>query len=138
MFPFLLPLAGGLVIGAACLILLKFNGRIAGISGISAGVLRGGRLADMGWRLAFLLGLVTGPVLLSLMTGHSAIGKPVTSMPVLALAGLLVGFGTALGGGCTSGHGVCGIARLSVRSFAATGTFMVFAILTVYVVRHVL
>ena len=118
--------AGGALIGAAAALLWVALGRIAGISGILGG-LAGAPAGEHGWRLAFLGGLVGAPLLL------------IAADPArLALAGLLVGFGTRLGAGCTSGHGVCGIARLSPRSIAATGVFMATAAATVFLSRHVL
>ncbi len=128
-------LAGGALIGAAAILLLWLNGRIAGISGIAGGVFSGGR-SEAGWRIAFLCGLVIGAAL-----WRSGGGAPQTieitgALPMLIAGGLLVGFGTRLGGGCTSGHGVCGLARLSPRSLAATLTFMIAAGVTVYAVRH--
>ena len=134
----LLGLAGGALIGASAVALMLMLGRVAGISGILGGLLPPDPAADRGWRLAFLAGLVAGPVLLAALTGSSGIGAPVVAMPVLVVAGLLVGAGTTLGSGCTSGHGVCGLSRLSLRSLAATGTFMATAIVTVFLVRHVL
>ncbi len=128
-------LAGGLLIGAASAGLLLVNGRIAGISGILAGAT--GKAANA-WQWAFLLGLAAaglGSVLLS-QRAPPALGDE--SLWLLAPAGLLVGVGTRLGGGCTSGHGVCGISRLSRRSLVATGIFMVVAGLVVYFIRHVL
>lgn len=128
---------GGILIGAAAVLLMIAMGRIAGVSGIAGGLIRRGT-ADRGWRLAFVLGLLLAPVLLWLLHGDSGIGQPQVGLPWMALAGLLVGFGTGIGSGCTSGHGVCGIARLSPRSLLATAVFMVFGIATVYVVCHVL
>lgn len=128
-------LSGGLLIGAAAALLLLANGRIAGISGIAGGLLRRPD-GDTGWRVAFLLGLLAGPLLLTLLQGHPPQVTILASTPVLILAGLLVGFGTRLGSGCTSGHGVCGLARLSPRSIAAVCTFMVTAAATVFAVRH--
>ncbi len=127
-------LAGGLLIGTASAILLLGNGRIAGISGILGGVL-GGR--NVGEGLAFLAGLIGLPALYTLTLG----APPITvtaSMPLLVVGGLLVGFGTRLGGGCTSGHGVCGLSRLSPRSLVATGGFMGAAAVVVFALRHVL
>ncbi|MCJ2014750.1 YeeE/YedE family protein [Methylobacterium sp. J-076] len=135
MTAFLAPLAGGALIGAAAALLLLANGRIAGISGI-LGTLLGPAARDRAWRVAFLVGLLAGPALFRGLTGHwpeVRIGAP---WPMLVAAGLLVGFGTRLGAGCTSGHGVCGLARLSPRSFAAVATFMAAAIVTVFLVRH--
>lgn len=132
------PLLGGAMIGLAAVLLMGLLGRIAGISGIVGGLLPPGPAGERGWRLAFLLGLVAGPLLVGLVLGRTGIGPPLASLPVLLAAGLLVGFGTVLGNGCTSGHGVCGLARLSPRSLAATLTFMASAVATVFVVRHLL
>ena len=127
-------LLGGALIGLAAALLLLASGRIAGISGILGGALAGPG-EDRGWRLAFLIGLPLGAAVVSLVRGGLAIS--VSASPgVLIAAGLLVGFGTQLGSGCTSGHGVCGIARASRRSLAATGVFMATGALTVFVVRH--
>lgn len=129
-------LAGGMLIGVAATVLLAFNGRIAGISGMVNGVLLPKR-GDVTWRVLFLLGLVAGGgVYLSLVPGAYAprAGFPV---PALVVAGLLVGFGTRMGNGCTSGHGVCGLGRLSWRSLAAVLTFMATAIATTFFIRHV-
>ena len=130
-------LVGGAMIGLAATLLLWFNGRIAGVSGIAAGLLPP-RAGDLLWRLAFVAGLLLGPVGVFALTGRFLVGAPAVSTPTLIVAGLLVGFGTVLGGGCTSGHGVCGLARLSRRSLAATLTFVVVAAATVFVTRHVL
>ncbi|TLU71084.1 YeeE/YedE family protein [Lichenicoccus roseus] len=130
-------LAGGALIGLSAGMLLLSIGRVAGCSGIAARLL-GRPDGDSGWRAAFVLGLLLGPVLLELATGRSVTMQISASVPVLIGAGLLVGFGTRLGSGCTSGHGVSGLARLSKRSFAAVSTFMVTAFLTVFVVRHLL
>lgn len=127
-------LAGGALIGLAAVLLLWANGRIAGISGIANGVVDGPG-GERGWRIAFLAGMMlTGAIVLH-VAGRVAVSP--ASLPQVAVAGLLVGFGTRLGGGCTSGHGVCGIGRLSRRSFAAVAIFMASAIATVYVLRHV-
>jgi len=137
MHPFLAALLGGVLIGLASALLLLFNGRIAGISGIAGGLLAPVR-GEWGWRAAFIGGLVAGGVLLRALFPQ-VLGAPVvTGLGVTVLAGLLVGFGTRLGSGCTSGHGVCGLSRGSPRSLAATLTFMATAGLTVFVVRHVL
>jgi uncharacterized membrane protein YedE/YeeE len=130
-------LAGGVLIGAASAGLLLVNGRIAGVSGILGGSLRAAA-GDLGWRLAFLIGLPLGAGALHALQPESH-GFAITSrLGVLVLGGLLVGFGTQLGSGCTSGHGVCGLARGSRRSLAATATFMLTGAATVFVVRHVL
>jgi uncharacterized membrane protein YedE/YeeE len=123
-------LAGGLLIGAGAATLLLFNGKIAGISGILDHVVHA-VLGPQAWRLAFLLGLVAPAAIFGL--GPIAFGA---TLPVLGVAGLLVGWGTHTGSGCTSGHGVCGIANLSPRSVLATATFMATAILVVFLVRH--
>jgi uncharacterized membrane protein YedE/YeeE len=130
-------LFGGMLIGLSSAWLLLASGRIAGCSGIAAGLL-GKANADTAWKAAFLLGLLLGPVLLELVIGHAPAVHILASIPVLLLAGLLVGFGTRMGSGCTSGHGVSGMARLSRRSFAAVGMFMATAIITVFLVRHVI
>jgi uncharacterized protein len=128
-------LLGGVLVGLASTALMLLTGRIAGISGIFGGCLTPAA-ADKGWRLAFLAGLILAPVLSGLF-GHPL---PMPQMPaswiVVVAAGLLVGFGARLGGGCTSGHGVCGVARLSARSIAATAIFMASAIVVVAIARH--
>ena len=133
-----LAIGGGLLIGGAAALLLLLTGRIAGVSGMVATV---ARIADSGppWRLAaaFVAGLPIGAVLVSLLARRPEIAVT-SSVPLLVAAGLLVGFGTRLGNGCTSGHGVCGIGRLSRRSIAATLTFMAAAAATVYVARHLI
>ena len=130
-------LLGGALIGLAAVLLLLANGRIAGISGIVGGLLTRAT-ADMGWRVAFVLGLWLGALVYWLVRGELFAVELATSWPVMLIAGLLVGFGTRMGGGCTSGHGVCGIARLSKRSIVATLVFMGAGIITVFVTRHVL
>lgn len=126
---------GGLMIGAAASLLVLLNGRVAGISGILGGAL-GPVSKDSAWRIAFLAGIVIGPMIVALLGGHVPEIALQAPLPVLVVAGLLVGFGTRLGNGCTSGHGVCGIARGSPRSLAATATFFAVAVLTVFVSRH--
>lgn len=129
-------LAGGALIGLAAVVLMAAQGRIAGISGIASGALdpRTAR-GERGWRLAFLLGLLAAPLVL-VASGRVAVPQPAVGTAGLIVAGLLVGFGTLMGNGCTSGHGVCGLARLSPRSLAATLTFMAAAGLTLFLVRH--
>jgi uncharacterized membrane protein YedE/YeeE len=129
-------LIGGALIGLAATMLYVAIGRIAGVSGIAGGLMRGG-ITDAPWRLLFLGGLVVGAALTALVAGVPSI-RVEAAWPVLVVAGLLVGYGTQLGSGCTSGHGVCGIARFSLRSIAATIVFMAAAALTVFVVRHAL
>jgi uncharacterized protein len=130
-------LVGGLLIGLAAVLLLLLNGRISGISGIVGGLLVRNS-PETGWRVAFVAGLLLGALAYVLATGEAALVRMQASLPVLVAAGLLVGFGTRLGSGCTSGHGICGIARLSKRSIAATATFFGVAILTVFLTRHAL
>ncbi len=128
-------LLGGVLIGLSAVLLLLTDGRIAGISGIVAGLLAP-RHGEIGWRIAFIAGMIAAPLALAWLVGA---GQPISiaRSPALLLgAGLLVGFGTRLGSGCTSGHGVCGLARFSPRSIVATLTFLLTAGLTVFVVRH--
>ena len=129
-------LAGGAIIGIAAAMLVLLNGRIAGISGIVGGLLKPAR-GDVGWRVAFILGLAGAPLVYTLL---SAVPRPQidASYLALAVAGLLVGVGTRYGAGCTSGHGVCGLSRLSPRSLVATAVFMSAGFATVFVVRHLL
>lgn len=129
-------LAGGALIGLAAVLLLLANGRVAGISGIVGGVVEGAD--DMGWRLAFIAGLVLGPLLITPILGAPPAIRIDAPLWSVIVAGLLVGFGTRLGSGCTSGHGVCGLARLSPRSLTATLNFMGVAIVVVFVVRHLI
>lgn len=129
-------LAGGLLIGTAAAVLVFFNGRIAGISGILGGLLRAAR-HDTGWRLAFLAGLIGAPLIAGVL-GSPAIADIEAGWGQLLVAGLLVGVGTRYASGCTSGHGVCGISRGSLRSLVATATFMAAGLLTVFVQRHLL
>jgi uncharacterized protein len=129
-------LAGGVLIGLSASALLVLDGRIAGISGIFAGVLVPKR-GDVTWRALFVAGLLAGGGLLAWLS-PSAIGAPRQPLVLTLLGGLLVGFGTRLGGGCTSGHGVCGLSRLSGRSLAATVIFMTFGVLSALLFHHVL
>lgn len=138
--PWLLPLVGGVLIGLASWLLLATLGRVAGISGIVASGLPGVSVAnerpeDGMWRKLFLIGLIAGGALMSAVMPAGAIGAAVVSMPVLMVAGLLVGAGTVLGSGCTSGHGVCGLGRRSVRSLIAVCVFMGVGMLTVALVQ---
>lgn len=127
-------LIGGLLIGFSTLLMILWLGKIAGISGI-VGQLWSAAAGDRAWRLAFVSGLMLAPLLYAWWAPLPAV-QIVTSTPGLVLAGLLVGFGTRLGSGCTSGHGVCGLSRLSLRSLVATLTFMATAILVVWLLRH--
>jgi len=128
-------LFGGVLIGLSATLLLWSIGRIAGISGIVNGLGTAPR-SDRSWRLAFLLGLMTAGGIALQFLPYAPMRAQTGSTPLLLLAGLLVGFGTRMGGGCTSGHGVCGLGRLSWRSLAAVLTFMAAAIATVFIVRH--
>lgn len=128
-------LIGGALIGLAAVLLMLVQGRIAGISGIANGLL-GPFTGETGWRIAFVLGLISAPVVAALAMGDlPRIHIPVP-LPLLVAGGFLVGFGTRLGHGCTSGHGVCGVARVSRRSLVATATFLVAGAVAVFVVRH--
>ena len=129
-------LAGGLVIGLAIALFLMFNGRIAGISGIVGGLLKPSP-GDISWRIAFVAGLVLSPLIYSLASPLPKV-EVEASYPVLIVAGLLVGIGTRYGSGCTSGHGVCGLSRRSLRSMVATAAFMFAGFVTVYIVRHLI
>lgn len=135
-------LGGGVLIGLSAVMVMALFGRIAGIAGITQGALGGvvplsGAAKDRDWRWAFLLGLLAAPVAI-LMAGGAVTQSVPSSLPAMASAGLLVGIGTALGSGCTSGHGVCGLARLSGRSLSAVVTFMTAGFLTVFLLRHVI
>ncbi|MFZ1104417.1 MAG: YeeE/YedE thiosulfate transporter family protein [Hyphomicrobiaceae bacterium] len=127
---------GGALIGLAATLLMLLTGRIAGISGIVAGLLSPGA-DDRSWRLAFIAGLILAPLAAGLVGYPMAPPQLPASWGLIVGAGLLVGFGTRLGGGCTSGHGVCGVARLSARSLVATAVFMATAVAVVAVSRHV-
>ena len=130
-------LIGGALIGLAGVLLLLTHGKVAGISGLYGGVLRRGT-SDRTFRLSFVVGLVAAGAVLKLVLPSAFATTWNATLPFALVAGLIVGFSTQLGNGCTSGHGVCGISRLSVRSLVATGTFMATGFVTVYVVRHVL
>ncbi len=129
-------LIGGAIIGAAAALFAVLNGRIAGVSGILGGLMRL-QAGDVSWRIAFVAGLVAAPLAWGLLAALPEI-RVDASVPVLVAAGLLVGAGTRYGGGCTSGHGVCGVARASPRSIAASVVFMAAGFATVYVVRHLI
>ncbi len=128
---------GGALIGFSAVLLMFFNGRIAGITGIAAGMLDPAS-SDRGWRAAFLIGLIVAPLSAMLLGYTVPIPRMPSSIVAVAIGGLLVGFGTRLSNGCTSGHGVCGIARLSIRSITATMIFMLAAIIVVALTRHVI
>ncbi|MDX1483454.1 MAG: YeeE/YedE thiosulfate transporter family protein [Alphaproteobacteria bacterium] len=129
--------AGGALIGLAAVVLMWANGRIAGISGIAGGLLTPAR-GEVAWRLAFILGLIGGAGLYRLAGGPLQFLQFSTSTFSVAVAGLLVGFGAGLGSGCTSGHGICGIARVSKRSIVSVALFTLTAAITLYLIRHVL
>lgn len=126
---------GGAIIGIASALFVLVNGRVAGVSGIVGGLMRWSS-ADFAWRAAFVAGLIVAPLLCGIVAGPPAIAVD-ASYPILILAGLLVGIGTRYGAGCTSGHGVCGVSRLSPRSLVATLLFMGAGFATVFMVRHV-
>lgn len=128
--------AGGILLGLASALFILFSGRILGISGIVGGLLSP-RAGDIAWRMAFVVGLLVAPALYWLIAGPSE-ARIDASWGMVVLAGLLVGVGTRMGSGCTSGHGVCGLSRLSPRSLVATLSFMGAGFVTVYAIRHVL
>lgn len=127
-------LAGGLLIGVATAMLLLFNGRVAGITGILGGLLRP-KAGDIGWRLAFVLGLLGAPLVYGLAAPLPSVHIDADTASLI-VAGLLVGVGTRYGSGCTSGHGVCGLSRLSPRSMVAVAAFMLAGFVTVFIARH--
>jgi uncharacterized protein len=128
-------IAGGALIGISVTLLLLFNGRIGGISGIMNGAFFAQK-SDRIWRLIFLTGLVLGAFILKLLAPDFNIPRQNYPLLLLGLGGFLIGFGTRMSGGCTSGHGICGIANLSIRSLVATLTFMTAGMITVYIIRH--
>lgn len=130
-------LAGGALIGLSATVLLLFNGRIAGVSGILNGVFFASK-QDKLWRVLFLLGLFLGALVFQLGVPDFNNPRQHYPLPLLVMGGFLVGFGARMANGCISGHGVCGLANLSLRSLVATGAFMLSGMLTVYVIRHVL
>ncbi len=131
-------LMGGALIGAASVMLMAFKGRIAGVSGIAVRLFPPYEDGELAGRIAFVAGIVAAPVIAILVTGVTPTQTIVASTGLLVIAGLLVGFGSVWGNGCTSGHGVCGVSRLSVRSMTAVAVFMGTAIITVFVARHLL
>lgn len=135
MHDFLLALIGGLMIGAAAVLLMAAHGQIMGVSGIVKRLLPP-VATDWHWRALFVLGVVLSPLVARLFTGELPSVSISQNPIVLLIAGLIVGAGTVLGNGCTSGHGVCGLPRLSMRSIVATAVFMVSAIITVFIIRH--
>ena len=133
-----MSLAGGLLIGLASVLLMLLHGRVMGATGILSGFLSKPTTGDWAWRAALLAGMLSAPPLVWVVSGRWPVVEVPVSVAMLVAGGLLVGVGVTLGSGCTSGHGVCGMARLSPRSFVATASFMAAAIVTVYVIRHVL
>jgi len=133
---FIQPLLGGLMIGIAALLMLAGTGRIMGISGITWSAVS--LAADRAWRWCFLVGIVLGAGLFHWLSGQATPEPNPAAWVWIVTAGLLVGFGTRLGSGCTSGHGVCGLGRLSKRSLVATLTFMSSGIVTVFILRHLI
>lgn len=137
MHELIMAFLGGLMIGLAAVLLMAINGSILGISGIASKLLP--PLAnDWHWRIIFLAGVLLAPLLTYLINGAHTTVEITSNVALLAVGGLLVGFGTVTGNGCTSGHGVCGLSRLSVRSMVATGVFMLSAFATVFLTNHVL
>jgi uncharacterized protein len=134
----LTSLGGGALIGLAAVLLMLIHGRIMGATGVLTGAILPTGPGDRGWRLSVLAGMVSGPLAYRMLTG----GLPAIDVPIpptmIVVGGLLVGLGVTLAGGCTSGHGVCGLARLSPRSLVATVTFMIATFATVFVVRHLI
>ena len=134
----LASLIGGVLIGIAAVLLMLVHGRIAGATGVLAGALLPTNFTDSSWRVAMIAGMVTAPALVFWVSGAMPAIQVPESILTLVLGGLIVGVGVTLGSGCTSGHGVCGMARLSPRSIAATLTFMAMTLVTVYIVRHII
>ena len=129
-------LAGGALIGVATVLLMAFQGRIAGVSGIASRLFPPYTDSEFIGRFAFVLGLIFAPIIYAIVTGQIPAQSIESNGFLLVVAGLLVGFGSVWGNGCTSGHGVCGLSRLSMRSLVATLAFMITAIITVFVLRH--
>jgi uncharacterized membrane protein YedE/YeeE len=131
-------LGGGALIGLAAVLLMATMGRVMGATGILAGLLQPTSLSDWAWRAAMLVGMICGPIAVMLITGQFPAVQVPISTTMLVIGGLIVGVGVTFGAGCTSGHGVCGMARLSPRSFTATLTFMFTTGVTVFVIRHII
>ena len=132
----LMSFFGGVLIGGAALVLMLAKGRILGVSGILSGLLPPSGRFELSWRLAFIFGVIAGPLVLISFDLYSIQAVAVAEGGVLYLAALLVGLGTAIGSGCTSGHGICGLSRLSLRSFVAVMVFVLCGVLTVFFTRH--
>jgi uncharacterized membrane protein YedE/YeeE len=131
-------LGGGVLIGLGAVMLMATLGRVMGATGILAGVVQPSSLSDWSWRAAVLVGMISGPLVVLLITGEFPTIQVPISTTMMVIGGFIVGIGVTFGSGCTSGHGVCGMARLSPRSIVATLVFMITTGITVYVVRHVL
>lgn len=131
-------MAGGVLIGVASTLLMLFLGRVMGATGILAGLFQPASRDEFAWRAAVVAGMVSGPVGVLALTGQMPAVQVPVSAPMLVIGAFIVGLGVTFGSGCTSGHGVCGMARLSPRSIIATATFMACTLVTVYVVRHIL
>ena len=136
MHDLLMAFLGGAMIGLAAVLLMATNGSIMGISGIASRLMPP-LSTDWQWRLVFLGGVLAAPLIMTLMTGVQPVIEITNNVTLLVISGLLVGFGTVIGNGCTSGHGVCGLSRLSTRSIIATSLFMSFAFVTVFIARHI-
>ena len=134
----LASLLGGALIGLSAVLLMAWEGRIAGISGIAGRLLPPYADSQFMSRFGFVVGLVAAPLLMIAITGNPVVQTVSANLPLMAAAGLIVGFGSVWGNGCTSGHGVCGLSRLSTRSMVATAVFMATAIVTVFVTRHLI
>ena len=131
-------LTGGVMIGLAALLLMLAHGRVMGVSGILGGIVMPSGKSDIGWRVLFVIGMLAGPFAVIHLLDRPVDIMPAASGMILPVAGFIVGLGTAIGSGCTSGHGICGLARLSPRSLVAVGAFMAPGIATVFLVRHVM
>lgn len=134
----LLSFGGGLLIGLGVVMLMAFNGRIFGATGILSGLVFPGSRDEFLWRAVLAAGMIVSPLLIFLLRGSMPTVQIPVSPVMIVLGGLIVGFGASLGSGCTSGHGICGLSRLSIRSFVAVPVFMITAAVTVYVIRHLL
>jgi len=130
-------LGGGVLIGLASVALMAVAGRVMGATGILAGLIQPSNFSDWSWRAVVVAGMISGPLVVMLFTGEMPAVQVPVSTTMLIIGGFIVGVGVTFGGGCTSGHGVCGMARISPRSIVATITFMIATIITVYVVRHI-
>ena len=131
----LASLIGGAMIGLAALLLMAANGRVMGVSGILSGIIRPDNAGDVSWRVLFVIGAIIGPFIVWLIQGEPITIQPVASGLILPIAGFFVGIGTAIGAGCTSGHGICGIGRLSLRSIVGTCIFVGSGVMTVFITK---